>query len=416
MRRTATEKYVKRLAEPWIAELLEDVPAILLVGPRASGKTTTALRHARTVLRLDHEAVRGAMAADPEAVLRDAEPTVLVDEWQLEPTSLAAAKRLIDVDDSAGQFIFAGSAADEVGPHAWPATGRFIRVPLWGLTCRELAGNTRQSMFFDRVADPNFDGTFPLPKERPDTAAYIDTALLSGFPQGIRRSSERTRTAWLGSYLELLLQRDVALIAEIRDPMRLRRYLAALAASTAGIPSTTTLMQATSLNRETVQRYDVLLERLFVTEQVPAWSSNRLTRLSAHAKRYICDSALAATLLGADRRTILRDVNLLGRIIDTFVASQLRPELELGILPVTMFRQDGQREIDILLERRDGAVVAIEVKAAVAADVRDARHLIWLQEKIGEKSFRAGIVFYTGSHVVPLGKKIWVVPLCALWG
>jgi uncharacterized protein len=101
----------------------------MMIGPRGCGKTTSALRRAKTILLLDQTGVRNAMRGDPDAVLRDGDPPVLVDEWQLETSSLGAAKRLVDENDAPGQFIFAGSAADGVGGQGWPATGRFIRVP-----------------------------------------------------------------------------------------------------------------------------------------------------------------------------------------------------------------------------------------------------------------------------------------------
>jgi uncharacterized protein len=410
--------YVGRLAEAWISELLRELPALMLVGPRAAGKTTTAMRHARTVLRLDERAVRDAVAANPDAVLRDAEAPVLVDEWQLESAVLGAAKRIVDVDDEPGRFLFTGSATDDLNVDAWPGTGRFIRVPFWGLTRREIEGASLEGTFFDCVARPSFNGAFELPKVRPDTIGYIERALASGFPQAIKLSSDRTRTAWLNSYVDHLVSRDLALIAEVRDPTRMRRYLGVLASSTAGTPSMNTLLEAASLNRETALRYDMLLERLFVTEQIPAWSNNRLTRLSAHSKRYFCDPGLVATLLGTDRRTLLRDADLLGRIMDTFVVAQLRPELALGTHPVQMFhlRQDGRREVDLVLERSDGAVLAIEVKAASSVTKRDARHLVWLRDSLMPKTFRAGIVFYTGPLITQLEERIWAVPICALWG
>ena len=135
-------------------------------------------------------------------------------------------------------------------------------------------------------------------------------------------------------------------------------------------------------------------------------------------KRYVCDPAIAATLLGADRRTILRDADLLGRIIDTFVAAQIRPELNLGRKPAAMYhlRQDGgRREIDLVIERTDSSLAAIEIKAAAAVTLHDARHLIWLRDQLPPSTFRAGIVFYTGTHLRPLAEKIWAVPICALW-
>ncbi|MFN0092197.1 MAG: ATP-binding protein [Acidimicrobiales bacterium] len=413
--------YIERLVDPWLAELVADVPAIMLVGPRATGKTTTAARLARTVLRLDDRNVRAAITADPDSVLRDADPPVLVDEWQLAPDVLAATKRLVDADPSPGRFLLAGSAADDAGAQQWPGTGRVIRVPLWSLTQRELHTKVAGPTFLDRIIeeiDTTGEATFPLPAEHPDTAGYVDLALASGFPEALARNSVRTRSAWLDSYLDHLIGRDVALLTDVRNPGKLRRHLRAIAASTAASPTLATLAEASELDRSTIERYDLLLERLFVTEQVPAWSSNRLTRITRRPKRYICDPALAATALGVDRRAVLRNADLLGRIIDTFVAAQLRPELSLGTRPAAMYHlreQSGRREIDVILERRDGAIVAIEVKAATAVDEHDARHLAWLRDQLPTGNVRAGLVLYTGTLVRPLGRNLWAVPICTLW-
>ncbi len=391
----------------------------MLVGPRASGKTTSALRLANTTLRLDQVEIRHAVLADPDSVLVDCDPPVLVDEWQSAPGSLGAAKRIIDTDPTPGRFIFTGSATDTLNSSAWPGTGRFIRVEMWGLTQREIKRSigVRTSTFFDLVADDQFDGEFRLPDHRPDTNSYVDMALASGFPEAIARSTDRTRLAWLDSYLDHLVGRDVDLIAAVRDPAKLRTYLACLAANTAGTPSMQTLLAASNIDKSTAARFDALLERLFITQQVPAWSSNRLTRVSARRKRYLCEPALVGPLIGLDRRTIVRNGDLAGRIMDSFVAAQIRPELTLGTFPVEMshVRQDGRHEIDIVLERRDGALVAIEVKAGTDVDRNDARHLVWLRDQLNPQTFRAGIVFHTGQLVRRLDDRVWAVPICALW-
>ncbi|MGE0729136.1 MAG: ATP-binding protein [Acidimicrobiia bacterium] len=414
--------YIPRLVDAWLAELVADVPAVLLVGPRASGKTTTASRLARTVLRIDDPNVRAAVAADPDSVLRDATPPALVDEWQLAPEILAATKRLVDDDPSPGRLLLAGSAADDINVGQWPGTGRVIRVPMWGLTQRELRGAATGATFIDRLidaVDQGSDVTFPLPPDPPDNSGYVELAVASGFPEALARSSARTRAAWLDSYLDHLIGRDLGPSAAAGGAGKLRRYLRTLAASTAGSPALTTLTRAADLDRRTIERYDALLERLFVTEQVPAWSSNRLTRITQRSKRYVCDAAIAATALGVDRRAILRDADLLGRIMDTFVASQLRPELSLGDRPASMYHlreQAGRREVDLVIERRDGALVAIEIKAATLVEQHDARHLAWFREQLPAGELRAGVVFYTGTLVRRLDERIWAVPICALWG
>ncbi len=409
--------YIERMVDRWLVELVADTPGVMVVGPRASGKTTSGLRLAKTVLRLDQEEVRRAIAGDPDAVLSDADRPVLVDEWQLAPSCLGAAKRLIDADSSPGRFIFTGSATDTLNDGAWPGTGRFIRVAMWGLTHRELAGSKRTSMFFDEVAEPGFDGAFGLPDQIPDTNQYVDMALASGFPEALARAGEPTRLAWLDSYVDHLVGRDVDLVGEVRDVAKLRRYLAVVAANTGGTPNLESLLRATSIDRDTANRFDGLLERIFVCEQIPAWTSSRISRVGSRKKRHLCDPSLVGPLLGLDRRAIVRNADLLGRVMDSFVVSQLRPELLLGRSPVAMhhLRQDGKHEIDLLLERRDGALVGIEVKAGTTVDRHDARHLIWLRDQLDSDTFRVGIVFHTGRFVRKLDDRIWAVPICALW-
>jgi uncharacterized protein len=125
-----------------------------------------------------------------------------------------------------------------------------------------------------------------------------------------------------------------------------------------------------------------------------------------------------APLMGLERRTLVRNADLLGRIIDSFVVAQVRPELSLGRFPVTMhhLRQDGKHEIDLILEGRDGAVAAIEVKASTVVDKHDARHLIWLRDQLPNTDFRIGIVFHTGRFIRRLEDRIWALPICAIWG
>ena len=410
--------YTPRLVDPWLRELLDDAPGVMVVGPRASGKTTSAMRIAKTVFRLDNDEIRLSIAGDPDAVFSDAEPPVLVDEWQLAPNCLAAAKRLIDTDPQPGSFLFTGSATDTLNNGAWAGTGRFIRIEMWGLTQREILRTKRTATFFDTVAAQDFDGHLELPSSLPDTNQYVDFVLNSGFPEALARTSERVRLAWLDSYVDHLVGRDVELVGEVRDIAKLRRYLAAIATNTAGVPNLQVLLNAASIDRETANRFDGLLERIFVTQQIPAWTSNRLTRVGSRRKRYLCEPALVGPLIGLDRRSIVRNADLLGRVIDSFVVSQLRPEMSLGRFPVSMhhLRQDGKHEIDLILERRDGAVIAIEVKAGTTVDRNDARHLIWLRDQLDLNDFRAGIVFHTGKVIRRIDDRIWAVPVCAIWG
>jgi predicted AAA+ superfamily ATPase len=99
--------------------MLDELPALFLTGPRASGKTTTAVRHAATVVRLDRSAEAVAFRADPDAALRDLAEPVLLDEWQVVPGVIGAVKRAVDDDPRPGRFIVAGSVRGEIQGDLW---------------------------------------------------------------------------------------------------------------------------------------------------------------------------------------------------------------------------------------------------------------------------------------------------------
>ena len=409
--------YLPRLADALLDEFLAEVPAVLIVGPRASGKTTTALRRAKSVLRLGERAQAQAVAADPDAVLAgfDASP-LLIDEWQVVPDVLGAVKRAVDAGASPGRFILTGSSRADLQAHGWPATGRVIRLPLWVMSQRELHRATSARSIVDVLFDDGLEST-RAGEPAPDLRVYVEAALRSGFPEAVPLASDRTRRAWLGSYVDQLLLRDAAFAGEERDPQRLRRYLRALAASTAGVVAHKTIYDAAGVSRTTAAAYDGLLELLYVTEQIPAWTTSRLSRMSQTSKRYLVEPALLGPLWQIDVRAVLRDGDLLGRIIDTFVTAQLRVECAIADSGVTLHhlrQSDGRHEIDLLLEGPAGRIVAIEIKAAAAVDLAAARHLVWLRDELGDQ-FACGVVFHTGPHTFGLAERIWAVPIAAIW-
>ncbi|HUD36292.1 MAG TPA: AAA family ATPase [Streptosporangiaceae bacterium] len=134
------ESYVSRAVDGLLDEMLAAFSAISLVGPRAAGKTTTAVRRAGTVLRLDRPNVRTAIAADPDALLAGLAEPVVIDEWQEVPDVFGAVKRSVDDDPRPGRFIFTGSVRAELENQLWPGTGRILQVPMYGFSVRELRG------------------------------------------------------------------------------------------------------------------------------------------------------------------------------------------------------------------------------------------------------------------------------------
>jgi len=409
--------YVPRLADHAIDLLLGQLPAVLVVGPRATGKTTTARRYVRTFVRLDRPAEAVAFRADPDAALRGLEEPVLLDEWQVVPEVLGAVKRAVDDDPRPGRFLITGSVRGDLDAATWPGTGRLVRVTMFGITEREFRGDRLTQSFLDRV-DEHGPAALQAPRDPPDLRGYVELALRSGYPEPALRLGPQTRPVWMDSYIEQLLTRDAEQVENGgRDPERLRRYFQAVALNTAGVVADRTLYEAAGLNRRTAVAYEQLLKNLFVLEWLPSWSSNRLKRLVRAPKRHLVDPALAAAALRLDTNAVLRDGDVLGRMIDGFVTAQIRAEAATSLARQRLYhvRSDqGRHEIDLLIEMSARRVVAIEVKADAAPGLDAAKHLRWLEDELGEQ-FALGIVFHTGPRRYQLAERIVAAPVAAIW-
>jgi hypothetical protein len=408
--------YISRIVDPLIEEYLDDLPAIMLVGPRATGKTTTADRSGTSIIRLDRAASADALRADPDVALSAYEEPIVIDEWQLVPEVLGAVKRAVDTDPRPGRFILTGSSAADLDAPGWPATGRVVRVPVWGFTERELVGDSAATPFISTLFSGSTDA-LAVANPAPSLRDYVDLALRGGFPEVVRLKSERLRRAWLASYVDQLVARDVAATGASRDPVRLRRYLRAVAANTAGSPEHKTIYDAAAVNRATAIAYDDALESLFVVERLPAWTASRLGQLVGVPKVHITDTGLLGPLLGIDARGVLRNADLLGRVIDSFVTAQLRAELPVSQEAARMFHlreSHGRQEIDLLLESADGRVVGLEIKADASPPARAGRHLAWLRDRLGDR-FAFGAVLHSGPLPYMLDDRIAALPICTLW-
>lgn len=410
---TCVAGYRLRLVDQYIEELHAELPALLVVGPRASGKTTTAARHASTIVRLDRDAEAAAFRADPDAALRDLPEPVLLDEWQATPGVLGAVKREVDRDSHPGRYLLTGSVRADLDAQTWPGTGRLVRIAMYSLTVAEQLGRTTRRLA-DRIANRD---QLPASSDTPDLRGYVDIALRGGFPEASLDLSERARRAWLASYVDQLVTRDALTIDRGRDPSRLGRYLEAYALNSAGLAADRTLYDAAGIDRRTAIAYHRLLENLLIIGELPSWTSNRLKRLVRSPKRHLIDPSLLVGILGVDSTSALRDGNLLGRVLDTFVTAQIRAESVMADKPIRLYhlrQEQGRHEIDLILELGGQHVIGIEIKASSAPNSRDAHHLAWLRDQIGVR-FIGGVVLHTGPSSYELADRVTAAPISTLW-
>lgn len=402
--------YRRRRLDEVLDALLATVPAVMLVGPRAAGKTTTAARRAASVLRLDRPDEAEAFRADPDAILRGLPEPVLIDEWQIVPEALHAVKRACDDQPDPGRFLITGSVRAAIETPLWPGTGRVVIKRIYGFTQAELAPG-HPPPFVDRC----FGAALDPPRADLDLRDLVALALRGGFPSTLELP-EIVLGDWLASYLEQLVARDLVLARPGADRELLRRYVESLAIATATVTDLTQSASAAGVSRKTARTYQDLLSAVHVMSALPAWHSNRLKRVTRRPKQHLVEPALLAPTARVDTATALGDAHLMGRLLESFVVAQIRAELEWSATRPRMHHlrlEKGEHEVDLILEG-GGRVVAIEVKAAAAVSTRDARHLAWLRDRLGDR-FALGVVLHCGKLPRPLGDRLLAAPIESLW-
>lgn len=396
------------------SELLVEFPALLVVGARGCGKSTSMAHFADTVLDLSVPGVRLAALEDPDGLLQSASGRVLIDEWQEAPEILGAVKRSIDThpNKTNGRFLITGSVRAARQATTWPGTGRFIRARMFGLTQGEMSFDDRYN-----PVDQLFASQGSVLYQRSDVArlSYVERIVSGRFPQVVSLST-RARSRWFDAYVEQLVDRDaVQLSPTTTHPRILRAVLNSCAARTAGELNREATARDADVDRRTAERYIQLLEDLSIVFRVPAWHDKRLARLNRSPKIHMSDPGMAAHLLYADEQTLTRDATLIGQLFETFVAAELRTYVETAHERTEMFHardRDGH-EVDLVFERR-GQIVALEVKSSTTVSSPDAKGIRWIRDQVGDR-FQFGAVLYAGEVPFRLDHDIWALPISYLW-
>lgn len=245
---------------------------------------------------------------------------------------------------------------------------------------------------------------------------YLDRALRGGYPEAVRRLDARRRARFFESYVSDLINRDVRQVSEIERPADMRRLLNVVAASMATLAVPSALASRLQMPASTVKRYLDLLELLFVVRRIPAWSTNLTSRAVATPKLMMVDSGLAAHLSGMTLKRASHPTAVVGPLIENFVLSELARQLSWADEPVRLFhyRDRDKYEVDAVLERASGEIVAIEVKAAETVRAEDFRGIRHLAQRMGDQML-AGIVLYAGRQPLPFGKSLCALPMSTLW-
>lgn len=414
--------YQRRLIDNQLDELFGQLPAILLDGPKAVGKTSTALQRAATVRRLDAEGDKARAWADPNWVTEGIKP-ILIDEWQRVSPTWDAIKRAVDDNFSAGQFLLTGSMPD-VATHSGAGRINSIRMRPLSLAERGLVEPTIS--FASLLAgSANVIGETTI-----GVSQYCTQIVQSGFP-GLRHLNGRALSVAIDSYIQRIIDADIPELGlSIRKPATLLAWLRAYAAATATNASWEAIRDSASGGssdtpaKSSVIPYRDALTRLRILDELPAWtpSKNHLVKGGQASKHFLADPALAARLLKHDAASLQSasvvgsvsfDGPLLGRLFEALAALSIRVYAQTNYASVYHFREvQGRHEVDLVVQREDGKLVAIEVKLGASVAPADLRHLKWFKQQFADLVVETVLV-YAGAHAYRQD-GVAIIPLALL--
>jgi len=388
----------------------------LLEGPRGSGKSTLlraiAERRGGRIVDLDDPQTLAQVRSGSDSMLLSP-GLVAIDEFQRAPEVLLAVKRVVDRQGGAGRFLVAGSVSDRLLPKGTETlTGRVQRVSLLPLSAGEVLGQLDQ--WLPRVLDGG--GAVPLVQTELRRDAVFEMVAMGGYPGSLRRPTAALQRRWLMSYLATVADRDLPSLVDVRNPGALAQLFRLCAQRTAQTVNLAELAQRLGVKPETVRSYVNLLDRCFLVDELPSWALGTSAREGRRSKLHVRDTGLAAMTLSANASKLSR-LLIGGALVESFVVAELRKQAAVIDEPLMFahFRDRSGIEVDTIIERLDGSVIGVEVKAATAFGGTEGKGLRYLRDALGDR-FICGVVLHTGPLTVQLDERIWATPIPALWG
>lgn len=406
----------RALAGPLMAALA-DTPVVIVVGGRQTGKSTlvkslAARRYRAEYVTFDDPTELAAARRDPVGFVDQFDDHVILDEVQRAPELFLPIKAAVDRDRRPGRFLLTGSANVLLVPSIADAlVGRVEVLTLWPFSAAELQGRPN-----GRILDLLFADRPALPRvETVDRPQLIDRLLRGGYPEAVERDDEERRRQWFSNYLTTILERDVRALADIERLEELPTLLTAIALRSRGPLNKSSLSQDLGVPNSSIDRYLLLLDRVFAVRRFRAWHNRLHPRLVKAPKLLISDSGLLCQLLRADAVRLAADAALRGLVLEGYVGMELVKNIEVAQAgaAVMHYRTSKGVEVDFLIESLDGRIAGIEVKAGKTVEAQDFNRFERLEDVLGDR-FARGIVFYTGDRAVPFSDRLAAWPVSLL--
>lgn len=403
---------------------LESARIVNLVGPRQAGKTTIVrdLLGRGQFYTLDDENVLKGIENDAygmvSSVLNEStDLPVIIDEAQRSPSLPFALKRIVDANRKKGQFLLTGYAnIFQFLKVTDSLAGRIYPVNLPPLTSAEIFGV--QSSKLIEWALESSPSIGDIRNQDFSRSEVIDLVLRGGFPE-IRELELKQRTLRYSVHLDQIVERDVASLLNLRKPDSFRQLINQMAVRTANELNVSSLSSHLNISRATIEQYLDILLRLNIIIKLDAWTSGEQRRDIKNPKYHFVDSGIACAIRGFNEQSFklgFPPANL-GSVFESYVVNELLRTLPFLKWNVRVFhwRDSNFREIDMIIEK-DNSLVGIEIKASTTIHKDTIKNMRWFtQIGPGRNHQFTGLIIYLGNQIIPLGDRIFAIPVSALW-
>lgn len=397
-------KYLPRIVDQEIEEIMEIMGAVLIEGCKWCGKSTTGMHHAKSIVEFqnpdkkqEYDEIKNTM---PSLFLKGEKPRMF-DEWQMYPVVWDAIRTDVDHSRRKGEYILTGSARPNEGETMHTGTGRISRVVMRPMSLYESNESTGEVSFSDILNGKDISGVSKLSLD--DLASAI---VRGGWPYSLTIKGE-AKYKIAEEYVKALVREEVKNVDGVeRNPEKMQNVLRSLARNISTPVANSTLEEDVKntfnkeISRPTLNDYLNTLEKLFVIENVNATNLNFRSKAAIRTKpkKYFVDPSIATAILEMNPNDLINDLNTFGFLFESLCMRDLKIYTE-RYGNISFYRDEKDFEIDAILRTKSGKWGAIEIKLGPGYIDEAAKNLLKFKEKIdikkcGEPSF---LMVLTGS-------------------
>lgn len=385
--------YLSRMADKQLIQNLETFGAVLIEGPKWCGKTTTAMKQAKSVIELQDPDTREGFLATAKirpSLLLIGDTPRLVDEWQVAPAIWDAVRVMVDKRGEPGQFILTGSNSIDKTQIMHSGTGRIARMQMYPMSLFESQESTGEISLMDMFDNPDFD--IDGVKSKMTIEDLIFVACRGGWPASLKLKTLKSQLLIARDYIKSICEIDISSVDGInRDKTLASLILRTYSRNLSTLATKTTMIKDVRSNIETLAEntfnsYVNAFEKLFVIQDVEAWnpSIRSSTSIRSSSKRNLIDPSIAVAALGLTPEKLKMDLKTFGFIFECMCIRDLKAYSQAQGSSLSYYHDRYDLEADAVLLLPDGRYALIEFKLGGSEVEEGARHLLEIRNLVRE--------------------------------